>query len=515
MRTTFASLGNTFRNSKWSDLKVQNIKPTFIVNYLTWAFGGALGLLACLSILSGSDWVAGLPGWSLIAQPLNDLSVMWERLLYTLTETWVQAWLSAYAFKVAWLNRLGLANISLYEPKKLIDYRPSKQPDLKLKLRGITYLAPNLTYPMAQIEATYHLHKTIQSVVYASMDMRPFFKSRTTYNPLLHKIDTLLPESINAYTSETFDWRAASISSVTDSYELTPSVITDWTGAPLAYAADLQHLTYAKSYTLNLNTVQQLNDFTHISSLSNFNVYSNLSQAKQDRWLLRNSLLSNSSIVDANSYTQAKKVLGSTSLDSNSTSTNIWSSSRVSNLSKFAELQHLSHLQNPVKFQADAEKLRLVLSSPADLQSFNFFETSRMWTTKKYFFFNQLQSNTVTLLLGIDDSNVESSPNNWKALNLFASLNDQNVALQLNDLNHVISCQQKLLDNTNSISSANSNYTGFGDADVLDSLYVRVLSQVDSSRFSTNSLGVFPTIPTVKTRTLTPHCKLVFKNNIK
>lgn len=89
------------------------------------------------------------------------------------------------------------------------------------------------------------------------------------------------------------------------------------------------------------------------------------------------------------------------------------------------------------------------------------------------------------------------------------------MALQLNDLNHVISCQQKLLDNTNSISSANSNYTGFGDADVLDSLYVRVLSQVDSSRFSTNSLGVFPTIPTVKTRTLTPHCKLVFKNNIK
>jgi hypothetical protein len=37
-KSTFARLGNTFRNSKWTDLKVQNIKTPLIANWFSWAF---------------------------------------------------------------------------------------------------------------------------------------------------------------------------------------------------------------------------------------------------------------------------------------------------------------------------------------------------------------------------------------------------------------------------------------------------------------------------------------------
>lgn len=87
--------------------------------------------------------------------------------------------------------------------------------------------------------------------------------------------------------------------------------------------AGLHKLSNLKTYTLDLNTMQRVGFFHNTATLSNFNIYTNLGQSKQDRWLLRNSLLANSSSVDANAYTQTKKLLGTTALDANSTSTNI------------------------------------------------------------------------------------------------------------------------------------------------------------------------------------------------
>lgn len=85
----------------------------------------------------------------------------------------------------------------------------------------------------------------------------------------------------------------------------------------------LDKLSNLKAYTLDLNMIQRAGPFNSTATLSNFNIYTNLGQSKQDRWLLRNSLLANSSSVDANAYTQTKKLLGTTALDSKSTSANI------------------------------------------------------------------------------------------------------------------------------------------------------------------------------------------------
>jgi hypothetical protein len=76
-------------------------------------------------------------------------------------------------------------------------------------------------------------------------------------------------------------------------------------------------------YTINLNSLQNLNNTKFSSVLNNLNVYSNLNQSKQDRWFMKNSILSNSSTVDLNAFTQAKKLVGVNLLDSSNTSSNI------------------------------------------------------------------------------------------------------------------------------------------------------------------------------------------------
>jgi len=134
-------------------------------------------------------------------------------------------------------------------------------------------------------------------------------------------------------------------------------------------------------YTLDLNTIQRVGPFQNTAILSNFNIYTNLGQSKQDRWLLRNSLLANSSSVDANAYTQTKKLLGTTALDSKSTSTNIWSSSKLSNLSNYTELSHLSSMQGLTagfNGTVSGNVSQLLATLPSDLDSLNLFESSRM-----------------------------------------------------------------------------------------------------------------------------------------
>ena len=69
--------------------------------------------------------------------------------------------------------------------------------------------------------------------------------------------------------------------------------------------------------------LQNLNNQRFGIILNNLNIYNNLTQSKQDRWLLKNSLLINSSTVDLNAFTQTKKLLGMNLFESSNTSRNI------------------------------------------------------------------------------------------------------------------------------------------------------------------------------------------------
>jgi hypothetical protein len=73
----------------------------------------------------------------------------------------------------------------------------------------------------------------------------------------------------------------------------------------------------SKNFRLNLHTMYNLYSKKNYPLLFDFNINTNLENAKQQRWFVRNSLLSESIINNSFLVTQAKKIigLGSTSRD--------------------------------------------------------------------------------------------------------------------------------------------------------------------------------------------------------
>jgi len=85
------------------------------------------------------------------------------------------------------------------------------------------------------------------------------------------------------------------------------------------------------------------------------------------------------------------------------------------------------------EFFTFGNNLSLLNATPANLQNFDFFEESRLWTTKKYFFTNQLKSNTLTLTNTIDPSliNLVGSNSSNAKLNLLLSIKNTSLEQQI------------------------------------------------------------------------------------
>lgn len=496
IRTTFSSLGNVFRNSKWSDLKVQNIKTSLITNWLSFTFVLLTLLVLLLSFFGTSTLSSYVLGWSFLSDILDTWHYLWVQLVHAVSLVWVQLWLTSAAFKFTLLNYLNfnksqLAPQNRYYTSSSINAPATPQLPISQALISSTRGdSTNLT------EVCYHLSRTMGSIASVSTDARPLYTPKA-HNPIFNDIRTLLPEAVEGYALSTLDWRPTSTSQSAVSYVLTPNTVTDWSGTPIGYAVGLDKLSNLKAYTLDLNMIQRAGPFNSTATLSNFNIYTNLGQSKQDRWLLRNSLLANSSSVDANAYTQTKKLLGTTALDSKSTSANIWSSAKMSTLTQYSELSHLSSMQGLTagfNGTVSGNVSQLLATLPSDLDSVNFFESSRMWTTKKYFFLNQLQSNIVQVSTAPRIEAAKSNTNSLQILNIFTSLNNQDVYTQLNAL--AVSSLENNSTSSNKSSNllAGTNYTTLGDVDLLKSLNLCILDKVTSSALQ-QGLGTFTLAP--------------------
>jgi len=169
----------------------------------------------------------------------------------------------------------------------------------------------------------------------------------------------------------------------------------------------------------------------------------------------------------------------------------------MSNLSQYAELSHLNSMRGlTAGFDStiSGNASQLLAALPSDLNSLNFFESSRMWTTKKYFFLNQLQSNTVQVTTSPKINATGTTTNSLYILNVFTSLNNQDVSTQLNALTVSGFAGNVLSKAEHSNLLAGTNYATAGDTDLLKSLNLCILDKVTSSTLQ-QGLGTFVLTP--------------------
>lgn len=241
----------------------------------------------------------------------------------------------------------------------------------------------------------------------------------------------------------------------------------------------------------NLNKISSYNTAL---SLTGLNTQEALKLSKEDRWLVRNSLMSENLILNSNAFTQSKKLLGTNFLNSNIASKNVWTSTKLNNNGSENTNNFLSNIQELLIKQPDSNnKLN---SSPYlnnNMANFDLFENSRFWLTKKYFFTNQLKNNTYSLT----SSNITVTSNNVydtaQIYNILVNNQTQNLNVQLTNLTLHGRNDKTELNNLTS-NSAFDLHIGSSDFDLLKSTNLSFINKLTHST-SNNNLTYFTTLP--------------------
>jgi hypothetical protein len=136
---------------------------------------------------------------------------------------------------------------------------------------------------------------------------------------------------------------------------------------------------------------------TNYPSHFNFNLKTNLTLAQQQRWLAKNSLLTESITHNSFLITQAKKLIGSGTLDKDSSNKSLWLPTKSSKLSSIESASYFNNLTRQLfRRTSESEHLYTNKLTHSFFNNLNFFENSRIFLLKKYYFTNNQSYNLFT-----------------------------------------------------------------------------------------------------------------------
>ena len=469
LKSTFSSLGNVFRNSKWSDLKVQNIKTSFIKSWSTYFL--TILLLSLFILPFFGTYCGGLVTYyvPLLGELYELFSFAWthcedlaKALLISVFSTW------------SYQKSFFLSSITQNQKHVYNTVNPSiNKFESKVYSQNNISLSGNATKNHAPIEMMYCLAQATKQL--GNLKQAP--NSVTDFSKIhldSWNIDDCLESDFCPVTSYN---NFLGLSNLEYSYTATPK--------------DTFAIHQLDIESSNLNKISSYNIAL---SLTGLNTQEALKASKEDRWLLRNSLLSENLIINSNAFTQSKKLLGVNFLSSDIASKNVWTSTKLNSVGNENTSNFLSNLQELFINQPVAgDKLSHAPHLSNSMTNFDLFENSRMWLTKKYFFTNQLKNNTVKLSTLQGNNNSNHSGSNEQLFNILVNTQSQNINAQLHNLVLTLeSSNVKIQPSTN--STLFDLHVGSGDLDLLKLNNLSFINKVTYST-SNNNLNYFTVLP--------------------
>jgi hypothetical protein len=273
----------------------------------------------------------------------------------------------------------------------------------------------------------------------------------------------------------------------------TPKLLT-MSNIEYSYTATPQQSMFIQQFDTESANLNKISTYNTALAVTNLNTQDALRNAKQDRWLVRNSLLSENLILNSNAFTQAKKLLGVNFLNSDAASKNVWSSTKLNSLDSSTSTNFISNLQELFSNQPlrNDSLTQLNFTSP-HLDNFNFFENSRMWLVKKYFFTNQLKNNLTQSSVVPAIPNGSNTPGtNTYNYTLFLNLYNQSPQNQFSYLTLSMIPLNTTQDSI-SLTGLYDFYVNAGDLDVFKSNNLSFLNKLTHST-SNDGLKYYTTL---------------------
>jgi len=252
---------------------------------------------------------------------------------------------------------------------------------------------------------------------------------------------------------------------------------------------------------LNLKSIHLYTN-THESLLQfDFNLINNINIGKEQRWLVKNSNLTEFLTKNNNSLTQSKKLIGQSYYSPNFINKNLWLPTKLSNMSNTETLSYINNLNNltyPNLFGSS----ELNTSKPAnltrsqDLINLNFIENSRLWITKKYFFTNQMNSNLINQSKILSDKIYQQNTTPYTTNSFDNKLFFQNYVKDLSTLLWTKPVNQSGTNNYLTDQTAPTNLMlSTASLDLLSSNDLNFLLTLTSNNRPTSQVQFYSTIP--------------------
>jgi hypothetical protein len=299
IKSTFNSLGNVFRNSKWSDLKVQNIKTSLIKSWTVY-FASLIIILILFTSFLGTYYGNALCGYfPFLGEIYETLSFAWTSL-----EDFAKGLIIAVYSVCSSLKSHIMAKIH------------SKQEYISSVFKSKTVEEPTYVLPYLNIVLSENAAKN-----HAPIEM--LYRMAHTTDRLGHlKPAPCLPLDTDLYHYDSWNINECLSSDFVPFWEEKP--VFNLLSTEAGYALLPKEVLEIHQLDIESANFNKITAYNTALSLTGLNTQNGLKSSKEDRWLLRNSLLSESLILNSNSFTQSKKLLGINFLSSDSASKNVW-----------------------------------------------------------------------------------------------------------------------------------------------------------------------------------------------
>lgn len=375
-------LGNVYRNSKWSSLNIQNIKPSFRYQATSIFFFYLLSVLILYTFkhnLSILQFFVFTPSyfWYITQDWLSYSSLLILSLFYFIIQKVDLIFSSLIPnfflnVKSSSLTKQTNDNILI---NKLKDHKFYAKKDAVSSLES----NDNSLSRQAFLEITFYLQKTVNT-----LNLLNYEYSHLNEKYLSNTID------FQKVTSNSKDYSTKLFFLTSNNFNIKPYNNLTLSKEECKFRFYRNKTKLIHTNVLDLSTLLKSNFI--LQKLVTANLSKNLNLAKQNRWLWKNSIISDKGIIQLNKITHLKKLVSNPELNPTLTKFNIWGSNKLSSNTMF-DASSTTELYN--KNNLHVSQFFNYFSSPSNLDK---YEDSIMWLIKRFSFTQKMNYNNQYLI---------------------------------------------------------------------------------------------------------------------
>ena len=394
-----AKLGNVYRSSKWVDLRMQNIKAPVLPRFL--ALFGFIMLIIVLSYME-------VPFIStFLASVAKSVLFVIDMLYYS----WVML-VSFFYTCVAYVRRNICVYITLSKP-----YSSEAPVVYNTQTVNGNFHTSGVPFTSYTSKIYRHGNKFVPTVLWnfykSSESLALMAQSHFTFDKVFNPTSPLLKissqQSLTQFTSlnlhqdtNRFNQKIASDTAL-NTMPYIKNYESEFYGVDLPLSVNLIRSVY--SYSPSSNSFSRIGVNTERTLMFNHSI--NATLARENRWLWKSNVFSNTSSSSLNAVSKLKKFINNPVFSSSLLNKNLWLSSKAS---ENIDIQSLNLLDTA---QQSSRELKTISGGRGDYHNINFMEDSMLWSLNRFLSYQNMQNmqHTIPTSFSRINSQASTAPN--------------------------------------------------------------------------------------------------------